>query len=129
MPPVRFHDEKAEALRKQVIAKIYWNSSAQEVLDWLHDEKGITGADAERLLSEANAARRKSVRVSAFLRMLFSTVGIAVTAFYFYPQFTGLVIVYGKGPALMAGLGLTSSAYFFRSLWRFVTGKTSGPID
>ena len=47
MPPVRIHDEKAETVRKQVIAKIYWNSSAQEVLDWLHDEKGITGADAE----------------------------------------------------------------------------------
>ena len=122
-------EEKAEMLRKQVIAKVHWGASEQEVCDWLQEEKGITGADADRLLAIAEREKRKAIRSRAMMMLIFSGVFIAISIGYFAVQISGRFVLYGRPVAVFLGVGGVSVVCFIRSVIRLLTGKAQGPVD
>ena len=129
MPPIKMHGEKAEMLRKQVIAKVHWGARREEIFEWLQEEKGVTGAEAEALFTEAVKARAKEVRTRAVLSLIASGIFIVITAGYFVIQIRGGFVVVGKPVLVFLGVALASVFVFIRSLVRLLTGKNEGPID
>lgn len=122
-------EEKAEMLRKQVIAKVHWGASDREVRDWLEEERQITGDEADRLIAIAEREKRKAIRSRAMMMLIFSGVFIAITIGYFFIQWRGGFILYGKPVAVLIGVCGVSVVSFVRSIIRLLTGKAEGPID
>ena len=95
----------------------------------MSDERGVVGDEARQLLSEAYRARRAAIRTRAVLSLFFSTLGIGFTVLYFGAQLLRGVIVIGGESLIVAALGIFSVAWFFKGLFRLLTGNTSGPVD
>ena len=126
-------EEKTELLRQQVISKILWGARQQEVSDWLHEQHGIVGAEAEQLLAGAHRARHRAVRQRALVRLVLSAIGITLVVAFFYVRFFSGVIFYG-GRAIVStvfaiGIGAFSVSTLVRSLARLLTGQTHGSVD
>ena len=120
---------KADRVREQVIAKIHWGASDDEVLEWLLDRHQISGTDADRLIATAHAAKRRAVRSKAMLRLAFSGLGILVPIAFFGIQITQGILVIGYGSFLMGVLGVSCLAMFVRSFARLATGRVDGSIE
>lgn len=108
-------------------SKIHWGADVEEVRELLRANYGIDGDQAEAIVSEAIIARRSAIRKKATLALVFALVGLAIPVAYFAIQgFVGF-IVFGFGPIFMALLAITSLSMAGRSIYRLVTGHTSGP--
>lgn len=126
-------EEKTETIRKQVIAKIHWDAREQEVREWLEEQHGITDADADQLLADAYRAKRRAVREHSLVRLIFSLIGMALVAGFFYVRYFNGMIFYGTWAWIATGLavsiGGTSVVTFFRSLARLVTGEAPVVVE
>ena len=63
--------DKSELLKEQVISKIHWGARESEVIQWLDEEKGVFGREAEDLLAHAWRERRKEIRLRAIMTRWF----------------------------------------------------------
>ncbi len=115
-----------ELARGEAIAKFHWSADAGETLALLEANYGITGADADAIVSEAMAIRKGHVRKRAVIGLVFSFIGLGIAVAYFGIQkFAGFVVI-GFGPILMAVLALGSVVMGGRNIARIVTG--AGPV-
>ena len=125
--------EKAEMTRLQVISKIRWGSDDEEVREWLEREHGIAGVHADQMLAEAHQARSSAIRGRALIRLVFSILGLALTAYFFYVRYGQHVIFLGTGAiyatVLAAGIGGLSVRTLLTNVRPFLTGTTVGPVD
>lgn len=130
---MRTPEQKAEMLRQQVISKIHWGARQQEVTEWLEEQHGIAGPEAERLLTEAYHARRKAVRERALIRLTFAVIGIALVVGFFYIRFFSGLIFYGPRSIIATALAIALGGYSFsvlvRSALQLLTGDTLGSVD
>lgn len=120
--------EKIQAIQDQVNAKIHWDASVDEVLDWLEEKHGIEGDGAEAMLRVAQAKRRNSIRERGLYLMILCGIAMAIPGTFlvmewmvgrFYLLRTLLcVILFG-----FCFLG------FLRGLARVLSGKTTGTVD
>lgn len=122
-------EEKAEMLRKQVIAKVHWGASEKEVRDWLGEEKGITGDDGDHLLAIAEREKRKAIRSRAMMMLIFSGVFIMIAIGILIVGDHGGPALRGKSGVIFLSVGGASVVAFVRSLVRLLTGKPEAPID
>jgi hypothetical protein len=121
-------DEKAELLQNQVTAKLHWGTDEEEISQFLA-QKGIGGAEADRLLANARRSRARAIRVRALWTLLFAVIGLVVPVWYFGLQMSANVIVVGRASAVMFALAMTCLYYLLRSLYRILRGETVGPVD
>lgn len=113
--------------RGEAKSKIHWGADVQEVFDLLRSKYGIDGEEADVIVAEAMAARRRYVRTKASIGLGFATIGLIIAVAYFAIQgFVGFVTI-GLGPILMGLLGLASVTTAGRSISRLITGDSSGP--
>lgn len=126
-------EEKEETIRQQVISKIHWGASSDEVMDWLEEDHGISGAKAEEFLETAFRERVKEVRVRALFRLCFSVVGIVLVIGFFYIRFFSGVIFYGLVATISTifaiGIALLSVTTCCKSSIQLLTGRTHGAVD
>ena len=122
-------EEKAEMLRHQVVAKVRWGARDQEVVDWLRESHGITGSDADSLLSDAHRAKRKAVRGRAILTLIFSLLGIFLAVGFVGLQLWEGLFVIGYGSLVIIGIGFVRIGVFCRSLMLLFTGHTEGSVE
>ncbi|MEZ5299395.1 MAG: hypothetical protein R3F11_01810 [Verrucomicrobiales bacterium] len=66
-----------KTLKEQVIGKMHWDASEQEIRDWLSEKHGIVGEDADLMIAAGLKAKAASVRKASLLRM---TVAAAAAA-------------------------------------------------
>ena len=117
---------KPTLVQKEVIARVYWGATDEEILEFLSTEHAVDGEEALQMLSSARQAKARAVRQKALLWLLFSLTGLGVAGIYFGIQGSVGFIVIGVGPILMAGLGLASGYLLVRSLYRLITGESDG---
>jgi hypothetical protein len=126
-------EEKARLVRQQVIAKIRWGASRQEVTDWLKEKYGVVGESAEQMLTRAFEARRSAIRDAAYIRIAISFAGLALVGAFFYVRFFSGVIFYGTfaivATVCAIAIGLTSLSVFIRNLALLLTGDAPGAVD
>jgi hypothetical protein len=121
-------EEKAEALRQQVNAKVIWGARDREVLDWLKERHGITDTAADERLADAHEAKRAAVRSKALLYLVFSIPGMLLAVVFVVLQVMGRFVIVGYGSILVFVLGFVSLGVFFRSLFRLLTGHKQGSV-
>ncbi len=130
---MRTPEQKFQMIREQVISKVHWGARRPEVIDWLQEKHGIVGADAEKLLTEADCARSKAIRGRAMIRLICSIIGIALVGAYFYIRYFCGFIFYGglaiTSTALVFVVGATSISTLFSSTAKLITGKAQGSVD
>ena len=122
-------EERAAVMRQQVFAKVHWGARDWEVLNWLEEKHGISGAEAEALLAEAQLARKKAVRNRALLMLFVSGAGILGVIVFFALQYWSGVYWIGYGPILITGVGLTCVGLFLQNIKKVMTGESDGPVD
>ena len=124
---------KFELLRQQVISKIHWGTSQEEVLQWLRETHQIVGADADRLLLDADRARRKAIREKAVTRFVLSLFVLALFCVLGFVALSNGWIIVGSSSlgatVLVLGIGLACLIYFVRSLRLLLTGDAPGSVD
>jgi uncharacterized membrane protein YcjF (UPF0283 family) len=124
---------KLEMIRQQVISKIRWGASQDEVRQWLQDTHRITGAEADRFVGEAETARRKAVREKAIVQVTLSAAGLALFCIAVVVALShGWIMVGGQSMAMTVivfGVGLVIMLSFIRSLRLLLTGEASGAVD
>ena len=123
---------KLELVRQQVISKIRWGSSEEEVLLWLSQSHGIVGAEADRLLGDAERAKRKAIREKAVTRLVVSGLLLALFVVFGCIALSNGWIIVGQTmgvTVLVLGVGLVILISFFRSLGLLLTGNAQGPVD
>ena len=109
-------------------SKIHWGADVEEVSELLRTNYGIEGDEADAIISDAIAARRRAIRNKALLGLVFALIGLAIPTTYFAIQgFVGFVVI-GFGPIFMGMLGFASLAMAGRSTYRLVTGESPGPV-
>ena len=114
--------------RGEAIAKIQWGADESEVADLLQSKYGIAGAESDAIVAAAIANRRSLVRKKAGIKLVFASVGLAVSSTYFGIQwYVGFVRI-GYGLILMAILGLVSLLAVGTSTVQMFTGESSGPV-
>lgn len=120
---------KRRALARGVAnSKIHWGADRDEVLNLLRSDYGIEGDEADAIVEEAFAVRKRAIREKALVALSFATVGLAVAATYFAIQgFVGFAVL-GFGPISMALLGLSSLAMAGRCASRIISGEAPGPV-
>jgi hypothetical protein len=113
-------------LRGQVISRVHWGATDDEVLAFLSTEHAVEGEEAEAMLGEAHVMRARAVRGKAIMWLLFSLAGILFTGTYFWFQgYVGFFAI-GVGPLVMLLVALASWYVFFRSILRLLTGAAPG---
>ncbi len=117
--------DKLQVIQDQVSSKIHWDAPDAEVLEWLEEKHHITGDNAGRMLRVGHQKRARAIRERAFLAMMFALVGIAFTGFVLWMKTEGLD---GRRLAV-GGMFIASLTWFFSSLVKFVSGKTTETID
>jgi hypothetical protein len=122
-------EKKAEMIRGQVLSKIHWGTSDDEVLGWLQGQHGISGAEADRLLKEAHREKRKAVRGKAMMTLIFSGVGMLIPLGFIGLQITSGVFIVSAGSMVILGFGIICLGIFLRSLLLLVTGRKEGAAD
>jgi len=121
--------DKAEMVREQVISKIHWGADEREVINWLLQQHGVSGAPAENLVEEAFRARSAAIRRRAIMMLIFSSAGLVLLGSFYAFQFYGRVIVVGWGALVVGGLTLYSFWIFLRCCWRLLSGKARGGVE
>ena len=116
-------------VREQVISKIHWGADEREVINWLRQQHGVSGAPAENLVEEAFRARSAAIRRRAIMMLIFSSIGLVLFGSFYAFQFYGRVIVVGWGALVVGGLTLYSFWIFLRSCWRLLSGKARGGVE
>lgn len=121
--------DKDEMLRDQVTSKIHWGVREEEVKQWLEEEKGIMGKEADQLLKTAWKERRKAIRAHAFMTLILSILGLILCAVSFAVVMAGRWVWAGYGVSITFGLALFSVFWFFKSLYYLLVAKTTGPVE
>lgn len=121
-------DEKHQQLVDQVISKIHWGSREQTVRLWLEEEKGISGPIADTIIEMALRQRAKSIRSRAFFSMIFASVAILVGGGLIAVEvMTGVYLIFRT---ILAAIVLVAGVvWFLKNLMRFISGRTTGPVD
>jgi hypothetical protein len=126
-------EEKAVLVQQQVIAKIRWGHSRDEVAEWLLEKQGVFGEVADEMLTRAEEARRIALRERAYVRIACSFAGLALAGAFLYVAFVQRAVFYGLFPtiamACVIAIGLTSLVVFLRNLAFLLKGDTPGSID
>jgi hypothetical protein len=117
-----------ELVRGEAKSLIHWGKEPQEVADLLRDKHGILGEEADAMIVNALAERKKQIRLKALLRLAFAAVGLVVAITYFAIQSSVGFLKIGFGPILMGSLGLTSLLVAGRSIVVLLVGDASGPV-
>lgn len=125
--PISTSDD--DVIRDQVISKIHWGARDDEVFDWLEEKKGIIGERAERLVDLAWKERRKQIRIRALVMMVISGIGALMYIGFIWLSTSDQFVIAGFRLILFHSVGGLCFAAFFRSLSRFVSGKTLGAVD
>jgi len=120
---------RREFALREAKTKIQWGSDAQEVTAMLESTYGVIGSDAEAMIEEAFAARRRLVRKKAGIRLGFAIVGLVISGIYFGIQLSVGFVRIGFGLILMGLLGLTSLAAAGRGLRQMITGDAPGSVQ
>ncbi len=121
--------KEEDVIRDQVISKIHWGARNDEVFEWLEEKKGIIGEQAERLVALAWKERRKQIRMRALVVMVISGVGLVIYSAFLFLNTSEQFVIAGFRLVLFHSVGGLCLAAFFRSLSRFVSGKTLGAVD
>ncbi len=128
--PANILEAKAEMMRQQVISKIHWGASDQEVYEWLQERHRITGRDADELLAQAHRAKRKAVRAKAFVMLVISGCGMLLGGGFIGMLFWAQRVVwFGTAPGFAIIIGLVSAVTFIRNLLLLLSGKQEGSVD
>jgi len=125
----RTPEEKAEMLRRQVIAKIHWGARDQEVYEWLQERHGITGRDADELLAQAHRAKRKAVRIKSIMTLVISGCGLFFTGGFMILELGAHVLWLGWISDAASVIACACLVAFVRSLWLLLTGRMEGSVD
>jgi hypothetical protein len=124
---------KLEMIRQQVISKIHWGTSEDEVRQWLRDTHQITGANADKLLGDADRSKRKAVREKAVVQFAVSAIGLVLFCVAVIVSLShGWILVGGQSmviTVILFGAGLAIMLQFIRSLRLLLTGESSGTVD
>ncbi len=127
--PMLSPEKKAAMIREQVVSKIHWGTTDDEVLNWLHGQHGISGVDADRMLKEAHRAKRGAVRGKAFMTLIFSGLGMLIPLGFIGLQISSGVFIISTGSMVILGAGIICLGIFLRSLLLLVTGRREGAAD
>jgi hypothetical protein len=126
-------EEKGVLVQQQVIAKIRWGSSREEVAEWLLEKHGVVGEVAEQMLNRAERARRRALRERAYVRIALSFAGLALAGAFLYVSYVQRSFFYGLYPTIATAcalaVGLSSVAVFLRNVAFLLKGDTEGAID
>lgn len=130
---MRTAEEKFELLKQQVFSKIRWGDSREEVAAWLEEKHGMPEVLADYVLAEAETARRKAVRRHAIIRVILSTIGLAMVSACLWMNWRYRFIPLGWETLKITGgvimLASASVTAFLRYLHQLVTGQKVGSVD
>jgi len=118
-----------EMVRKQVVSKVCWGQTEEEVLDWLEEKHGLAGFSADQMIADARVAKRKAVRNRALIYLLLSGVGLLISGGFFFLQFASGVFVIGLLTIVMAAVFGWSLWTFIMSAVQMVTGRKRGSVE
>lgn len=122
-------EDKREQLQERVNSKVHWGTGDEVVRDWLRENHGLAGAQADRMLVEAHRELRKEVRARALLGMIGSGVVFAGVAIFVGVQVGAGRFVIGIPSVMILGVGIASLGFLIRSISRFVSGRYLAPMD
>lgn len=115
-------------MEEALIGKMYWGADANEIRGWLSLKYEISGEEAENLIRMGAAARAAAIRKRAFWEMLGSVIVFALSGGFILLQVFGPVVYIGYASLAAMAIAAISFGWFFAALWRFITGKTTGPV-
>jgi hypothetical protein len=127
--PMRSPEENAAMIREQVISKVIWGTTDDEVLDWLHSKHGITDEAADKLLAEAHRIRLAAVKSKAKVHLGISIGGMVLALIYVLVRSGDRYVDIGIVSYIVFGVGLISLIMFIRSLLQLLKGESQGPVD
>lgn len=119
---------KSWTVQELVHSKIHWDTPVDEVRTWLEEKHYISGKDADRMLLVALRKRKLAVRERAVYGLLISGIGIIATGVPIALEVVGGVFMVVKTLGLVAGF-VVSVYWFFKYLFRLITGNTRSPVD
>jgi hypothetical protein len=126
-------EEKAVLVQEQVIAKIRWGHSREEVAEWLLEKQGVFGEVADEMLARAERARRTALRERAYVRIAWSFVGVALAGAFLCVGVMQRAVFYGLYPTLAMvcalAIGVAGLVVLIRNVAFLREGDTDGAID
>lgn len=129
---MRTPEEQFQTMREQVIAKIHWGTSTEEVRGWLYEKHHLDENTAEALISEAVRLKRHAVRQKARYSLVISLAGMFLALVCLYIRFFATDTFFRLRPVALIGalvFAALSVPAFFRSLNQLVSGEKAGSVD
>ena len=121
-------NEQMKKLAEQVSGKIHWGAPADEVRDWLQNEKRISPEDAEQLILLGFKARRREVRERAIIRIIFAGIGLLLFGGCLFIRDLGYFVFARFLVSALWGLAITAMGVLLHSIKELLTGESDRPM-
>lgn len=117
-----------KTLKEQVIGKMHWDASEQEIRDWLSEKHGIVGEDADLMIAAGLKAKAASVRKASLLRMTVAAAAAVplLLLSWLGDHTTGLLWVRSF---VLVSAGFGCLGYAGKNLIQVISGTSETAID